>query len=99
MLAKGQVAILDDFAKLTVTVGASASSATASAAQVDGARGGARAVRRAPCTASRTTLLSWEEASLATLSMFAAQESIRTGEVVNLAAFGLALLGEVSDED
>ena len=37
-------------------------------------------------------LLTWEDASLATLSVFAAQESIRTGEPVDLEAYREELL-------
>jgi predicted dehydrogenase/threonine dehydrogenase-like Zn-dependent dehydrogenase len=85
VLAKGKVAALDDFAhlsvhgkrvrKLGVTLGASMGHKEELAQFVAAIRGEAN------------TLLSWEEASLATLCVFAAQESIRTGEVVDLAEF------------
>jgi predicted dehydrogenase/threonine dehydrogenase-like Zn-dependent dehydrogenase len=97
VLSKGQVAMLDDFAKLTVHgrrvrhlsdgIGASMGHKEQLAAFLAAVRG------------EPSSVLSWERASLATLSVFAAQESIRTGEVVNLEAFRLSLLGEVSAGD
>jgi predicted dehydrogenase len=85
VLAKGKVAALDDFAhlsvhgkrvrKLGVTLGATMGHKEELGQFVAAIRGEAN------------TLLSWEEASLATLCVFAAQESIRTGEAVDLAEF------------
>jgi hypothetical protein len=37
------------------------------------------------------SLLSWDDASVATLCVFAAQESIRIGEAIHLAEFRKAL--------
>ena len=97
VLSKGQVATLDDFAKLTVhgrRVRHLSDGIGASMGHREQLTAFLAAVRGEP-----SSVLSWERASLATLSVFAAQESIRTGEVVNLEAFRLSLLGEVSDED
>jgi hypothetical protein len=44
-------------------------------------------------------LLSWEDASTATLCMFAAQESIRTGVQIDVAEFRAALLAAPEGED
>jgi hypothetical protein len=44
-------------------------------------------------------LLGWEGASLATLTVFAAQESIRTGDAINLAAFRAALLRDDAEPE
>ena len=84
VLAKGQVAILDDFAKLTCTAGRCAG------AWARGAQMGHKEQLRAFVAAVRgepNSLLTWEDASLATLSVFAAQESIRTGQPVELAHY------------
>ncbi|MGH9230911.1 MAG: bi-domain-containing oxidoreductase [Acidimicrobiales bacterium] len=85
VLAKGKVVALDDFAhlsvhgkrvrKLGVTLGASMGHKEELTQFVAAIRGEAN------------SLLSWEQASLATLCVFAAQESIRTGEAVDLPAF------------
>jgi predicted dehydrogenase len=84
-LAKGKVVALDDFAHLTVhgkrvrklgvSLGASMGHKEELTEFVAALRGEAN------------SLLSWEQASLATLCVFAAQESIRTGEAVDLAEF------------
>ena len=44
-------------------------------------------------------LLGWTEASLATASMFAAQESIRSGQPVDLRRFIAQLLGDESEAE
>jgi polar amino acid transport system substrate-binding protein len=84
-LAKGKVVALDDFAHLTVhgkrvrklgvSLGASMGHKEELTEFVAALRGEAN------------SLLSWEQASLATLCVFAAQESIRTGEAVDLVEF------------
>jgi hypothetical protein len=85
VLAKGKVVALDDFAhlsvhgkrvrKLGVALGASMGHKEELTQFVAGIRGDAN------------TLLTWEQASLATLCVFAGQESIRTGEAVDLEEF------------
>ncbi len=90
MLAKGQVATLDDFARLTVH--------GRRVRKFGGGRGAAMGHKEqlaAFVSALRgepSGLLSWEEASVATLSVFAAQESIRTGEVIDLRDFREAVV-------
>jgi predicted dehydrogenase/threonine dehydrogenase-like Zn-dependent dehydrogenase len=97
VLARGQVAILDDFAKLTVhgrearTIGTGLKKSMGHAEELQQF---VAALRGEP-----NRLLSWDDASLATLSMFAAEESIRTGEAVNLADFRRRLLAEPTGED
>jgi hypothetical protein len=44
----------------------------------------------------QNSMLGWEQASVATLCMFAAQESIRSGVTVDLRAFREALTGPPS---
>lgn len=82
VLARGQVAILDDFAKLTVH---------GKRRRVFGRKTrkemGHRQALEEFITAVRgqpNKMLTWEDASLATLGMFAAQESIRTGNMIDL---------------
>jgi predicted dehydrogenase len=85
VLAKGKVVALDDFAhlsvhgkrvrKLGVALGASMGHKEELTQFVAAIRGDAN------------TLLTWEQASLATLCAFAGQESIRTGEAVDLEEF------------
>jgi predicted dehydrogenase len=92
---KGQIAILDDFAKLTVhgrKTGKRGSGLRKSMGHVEELQQFVRAIKGEP-----NSLLSWDDASLATLAMFAAQESIRLGAEVDLAAFRAELLaGPVS---
>jgi predicted dehydrogenase/threonine dehydrogenase-like Zn-dependent dehydrogenase len=88
-LAKGSVVALDDFAHLSVHgkrvrkvgagLGASMGHKEELAQFIAAIRGEAN------------TVLSWEQASLATLCVFAAQESVRTGEAIDLAEFRQAL--------
>ena len=88
MLAKGQVAALDDFSKLTVH--GRRVRRFGSGAQMghkEQLRAFVAAVRGEP-----SSLLTWEDASLATLSVFAAQESIRTGQPIDLEAYRRELL-------
>jgi hypothetical protein len=45
------------------------------------------------------SLLSWEQASLTTLCVFAAQESIRTGEAVDLEEYRRTLTATADPDD
>jgi predicted dehydrogenase/threonine dehydrogenase-like Zn-dependent dehydrogenase len=90
VLAKGQVATLDDFGALTVhgrRVRKLGDGLGASMGHKEQLREFIAAIRGEP-----NALLGWEGACLATLTVFAAQESIRTGEAVNLEAFRAGLL-------
>ena len=92
VLAKGQVATLDDFGALTVhgkKVRKLGDGIGASMGHKEQLREFIAAIR-----GEKNSLLGWEGASLATLTVFAAQESIRTGEAMNLGAFRSSLLGE-----
>ena len=94
VLARGQVAILDDFAKLTVYGRKMKKQGTGlrkSMGHTEELQHFVRAIRGEP-----NSLLTWEEASLATLCMFAAQESIRTGALIDTQEFGQALMSDVS---
>jgi predicted dehydrogenase len=96
-LAKGKVVALDDFAHLTVhgkrvrklgvSLGASMGHKEELTEFVAALRGEAN------------SLLSWEQASLATLCVFAAQESIRTGEAVDLEEFRRTLIATADPDD
>ncbi len=92
VLAKGQVAVLDDFSHLSVhgrkvrRLGAGSGAAMGHKEQL---REFVTALR-----GEKNELISWEDASLATLSVFAAQESIRTGEAIVLADFRAELLAD-----
>jgi predicted dehydrogenase len=102
VFAHGQVAILDDFAKLTeFGPGKPRSRGTGlhkSMGHAEELEQFVRAVQGQP-----NHLLSWEDASLATTCMFAAQESIRLGAEIDLDQFRRSLLappeapGETSD--
>jgi polar amino acid transport system substrate-binding protein len=85
VLARGQVAVLDDFAKLTVH-GRKRQVYGSPRRKEMGHREAlsefVAAVRGEP-----SRMLTWEEASLATTCMFAAQESIRSGAPVDLREF------------
>jgi polar amino acid transport system substrate-binding protein len=90
VLAKGQVATLDDFADLTVhgkKVRRFGPGSGASMGHKEQLKAFIAAVR-----GEKSPLLTWEDAALATLSVFAAQESIRSGQAVELAAFRESLL-------
>jgi predicted dehydrogenase/threonine dehydrogenase-like Zn-dependent dehydrogenase len=81
-MGRGRVAVLDDFARLTVHGRKERSWGRGTQARM-----GHREQLRELVAALRgepNRLLGWEEASLATRSMFAAQESLRTGEPVLL---------------
>jgi polar amino acid transport system substrate-binding protein len=81
---RGQVATLEDFARLTIhgrnkrTYGGS----TRQMGHREALTQFVAALRGEP-----NTMLTWQDASLATLCMFAAQESIRSGEPVVLRTF------------
>ena len=91
MFAPGQVAILDDFGKLTeYGSGKPHSKGTGlhkSMGHAEELEQFVRAVKGEP-----NHLLSWEGSSLATLCMFAAQESIRLGAEIDLDQFHRSLL-------
>jgi predicted dehydrogenase/threonine dehydrogenase-like Zn-dependent dehydrogenase len=94
VLARGQVAVLDDFAKLTVhgqRVKKQGTGLRKSMGHAEELQQFVRAIR-----GEVNTLLSWEAASLATTCMFAAQESIRLGVEIDLATFRTALLDETA---
>jgi len=91
VLGKGHVAILDDFAKLTVFGREQADKRGTglhkSMGHTEELEQFVRAVRGEP-----NELLSWEDAALATTCMFAAQESIRLGAEINIQEFRRSLL-------
>jgi predicted dehydrogenase/threonine dehydrogenase-like Zn-dependent dehydrogenase len=92
VLGRGRVATLDDFAKLTVhgrKVKKHGTGLRKSMGHAEELEHFVRAIRGEP-----NDLLTWEDASLATLCMFAAQESIRTGVAVDLLEFRQNLLAE-----
>jgi predicted dehydrogenase/threonine dehydrogenase-like Zn-dependent dehydrogenase len=85
VLSHGRVATLDDFAKLTVhgpDVQKQGSGLRKSMGHAEELEQFVRAIR-----GESNELLTWEESSLATLCMFAAQESIRTGLQIDVADF------------
>jgi predicted dehydrogenase len=90
VLAKGQVATLEDFSRLTVhgkRVRKLSDLAGGSMGHKEQLQQFVLALRGEP-----NHLLTWEGARTASLSVFAAQESIRTGEPVHLAGFEASLL-------
>jgi predicted dehydrogenase/threonine dehydrogenase-like Zn-dependent dehydrogenase len=94
--ARGQVAILDDFGKLTEygsgkprTKGSGLSKSMGHAEELEQF---VLAVRGEP-----NHLLSWEGSSLATLCVFAAQESIRLGAEIDLDQFHRSLLDDAEE--
>jgi predicted dehydrogenase/threonine dehydrogenase-like Zn-dependent dehydrogenase len=98
VFARGQVAILDDFGKLTEygsgkprTKGSGLSKSMGHAEELEQF---VRAVRGEP-----NHLLSWEGSSLATLCVFAAQESIRLGAEIDLDQFQRSLLADPEEAD
>jgi len=95
VLAHGQVAILDDFAKLTLHGRNSHKQGTGlhkSMGHAEELEQFVLAIKGQP-----NHLLSWEDASLATTCMFAAQESIRLGAEIDLAEFRRSLLASSDD--
>jgi predicted dehydrogenase len=96
VLGRGQVAILDDFAKLTVhgkKVAKHGTKLRKSMGHAEELQQFVWAIQGKP-----NELLSWEGASLATLAMFAAQESIRLGVEIDLATFRSALVAEQDEK-
>jgi predicted dehydrogenase/threonine dehydrogenase-like Zn-dependent dehydrogenase len=92
VFGRGQIAILDDFAKLTThkhEVEKSGSGLKKSMGHAEELLEFVKAIR-----GESNHLLSWEDASLATLCMFAAQESIRTGAPFNVEEFRNDLLSD-----
>ena len=90
VFGRGQIAILDDFAKLTVhkrSVEKHGSGLRKSMGHAEELEEFVKAIRGEP-----NHLLRWEDASLATLCMFAAQESIRTGITFDVNEFRRNLL-------
>jgi predicted dehydrogenase/threonine dehydrogenase-like Zn-dependent dehydrogenase len=90
VLSKGKVAILDDFAKLTLFGGRTdkqGSGLHKSMGHAEELEQFVRAIKGEP-----NHLLSWDGASLATTCMFAAQESIRLGAEIDLKEFRRSLL-------
>jgi predicted dehydrogenase/D-arabinose 1-dehydrogenase-like Zn-dependent alcohol dehydrogenase len=97
VLARGQVATLDDFGKLTVhgrKVESHGRGLRKSMGHAEELQQFVRAIRGEP-----NNLLTWEEASLATLCMFAAQESIRTGAAIDLQEFRQGLMTDAPRAD
>ncbi len=90
VLARGQIAVLDDFSKLTVH--GKKTQTFSSGQQAD--MGHKRQLKEfvAAVQNKPNNLLTWEDASIATISMFAAQESIRSGEAIILHEFRHALI-------
>jgi predicted dehydrogenase/threonine dehydrogenase-like Zn-dependent dehydrogenase len=94
VLGRGQVAIMDDFAKLTLhgqRIKKQGTGLRKSMGHAEELQQFVRAIR-----GEANSLLSWEAASLATTCMFAAQESIRLGVEIDLATFRTALLDETA---
>ncbi len=89
VFARGQVAILDDFAKLRIY--ARKIQTFGNGRQAD--MGHKRQLKEfvAAIRGEPSRLSTWEDASMATLCLFAAQESIRSGEAINLREFKQAL--------
>jgi predicted dehydrogenase/threonine dehydrogenase-like Zn-dependent dehydrogenase len=94
-LGKGQVAVLDDFAKLTVygkEIHKKGTGLRKSMGHAEELQEFVRAIKGEP-----NNLLGWDQASIATTCMFAAQESIRLGVEVDLATYRQALLAGPAD--
>ena len=95
VLGRGRVAILDDFAKLTVhgqKVEKHGMGLRKAMGHAEELQEFVWAIQGKP-----NRLLTWEAASLATATMFAAQESIRRGEEIDLPTFRNALLAQPED--
>ncbi len=97
VLGKGQIAILDDFAKLTMhgrRVEKQGSGLRKSMGHAEELLQFVLAIQ-----GKANSLLSWDAASLATTCMFAAQESIRLGAEIDLTTFRHALLSPADETD
>ena len=97
VLGHGQVAVLDDFAKLTVH--GKKTSTFGHGWQAD--MGHMQELREfiAAYQGKPNAMLTWTEASNATLCMFAAQESIRSGEPAGLREFKRTLTGDLANAE
>jgi predicted dehydrogenase/threonine dehydrogenase-like Zn-dependent dehydrogenase len=93
--ARGQVAILDDFAKLAEFGKRKRRRGTGLHKSMGHAEELEQFVRAVQGRSNH--LLSWDDASQATLCMFAAQESIRLGAEIDLSQFRRSLLAEAAD--
>jgi polar amino acid transport system substrate-binding protein len=94
-LGCGQVAVLDNFATLTIhgkKVQTFGNSWQADMGHKKELREFVAAIRGEP-----NLMLTWEEASVATLCMFAAQESIRSGQPVDVREFRHTLMVPVGE--
>jgi predicted dehydrogenase len=97
VFTRGQVAILDDFAKLTEFGSGKKSRGTGlhkSMGHAEELEQFVRAVQGQP-----NELLTWDDASLATTCMFAAQESIRLGAEIDLDQFRQSLLAAAEETE
>lgn len=99
--AKGQTAVLDDFAELTYYGKTKKSFGQSFNKQMghEQALSAFVSYLRGETDSEAPRLLGWTEASLATASMFAAQESIRSGQPVDLRRFIAQLLGDESEAE
>lgn len=89
VMARGQTAVLDDFARLTVFGRRRVSYGSKVRREMGHREALAQfvaAIRGRP-----NSMLGWEAASLATCCTFAAQESIRTGQLIDLREFRSSL--------
>jgi len=92
VLARGQVAILDDFGKLSLYGPGARKQGQGlhkSMGHAEELEQFVRAIKGQP-----NVLLSWEDSALATSCMFAAQESIRLGAEIDLNEFRRSLLAD-----
>jgi predicted dehydrogenase len=97
VFSHGQVAILDDFAKLTEYGQSKRSRGSGlhkSMGHAEELEQFVRAVQGQP-----NELLTWDDASLATTCMFAAQESIRLGAEIDIDQFRQSLLTRVPEAE
>jgi hypothetical protein len=90
VFAHGQISILDDFAKLTEFGQGKKSQGSGLHKSMGHAEELEQFVRAVQ--GKDNHLLSWEDASLATTCMFAAQESIRLGAEIDIEQFRQSLL-------
>ncbi len=90
VFAKRKVAVLDDFSKLTIY--GKKIKTFSSGRQAD--MGHKQQLKEfvSAIQGKQNKLLSWDEASMATLCMLAAQESIRSGKVININEYRQALI-------
>lgn len=101
VLGKGKIAILDDFAKLTMYGHKSENGkADKHGSGLRKSMGHKEELEQfvAAIQGRPNRLLSWEDASLATTCMFAAQESIRLGVEIDIETYRTALLAEAKGE-